>query len=54
MNNKTYEYKIVNVHEIKTITKTLNQLSKDGWELVCVAEERHYFRKEIEEKEILL
>jgi hypothetical protein len=45
--------KIVYEHQIRMMTnmslshiiEVLNTLSIDGWELMCVVEERHYFRR---------
>ena len=45
MSNVKYEYKIIKMTGLDNIQEELNKLSKDGWELVAVVEERHYFRK---------
>lgn len=44
-----YEHKIVNITNVDEITKELDRLSEDGWELIAVVEERHYFKRPKEE-----
>jgi len=34
---------------LPVMESSLNQLSKKGWELVCVVEERHYFRRKLDD-----
>ena len=56
-----YEYKILSFRDFNkigttntnTIEEELNKLSVDGWELVSVVEERHYFKREIGKKQLL-
>jgi len=49
MANIRYEYRIEEwpISDILKIEKLLTELSEEGWELVCVVEERHYFRREL-------
>ena len=44
-----YEYACVYkvFSTIDTITKTLNEYAKHGWELVCTDKEKLYFKREI-------
>jgi len=46
-----YEYMIKEWRgfTLPVMESSLNQLSKKGWELVCVVEERHYFRRKLDD-----
>ena len=46
---KMYEYQIelFTTLTLDEIRQKLNNLSKEGWELICVVEDRHYFKRKI-------
>jgi len=44
-NNTGYDYKIISLISLDEITKNLDTLSNEGWELVSVVEDRHYFKR---------
>jgi len=46
---RKYEHKIEEWRgfDINELEDRLNKLSQSGWELVCVVEERHYFRRDL-------
>ncbi|HSQ88871.1 hypothetical protein [Romboutsia sp.] len=46
---KKYEYKYISIwEEPEKIIQKLNDYGKDGWELVCVWNTWHYFKRPIE------
>lgn len=43
-----YEYKYVTIYgDIENITDELNSYGNDGWELICVWNNWHYFKRNI-------
>jgi len=45
MEQMKYEYQIVSIVGLYDIEKKLETLSDEGWELVSVVEDRHYFKR---------
>jgi len=45
MENIIYEHKVIAFINPTDLAKELDKMSEEGWELVSVVEERHYFKR---------
>lgn len=51
METEIYEYKTVKI--LDKVVDKLNEMANDGWELVAVVEEIHYFKRKKEKQQLL-
>ena len=53
MEEPIYEHKVLSVKRLRDIKKTLDDMSINGWILVSVVEDRHYFKRLTPHKKVL-
>ena len=56
MENTEYEYKIILLNKESNIVETekkINDMSTEGWSLVSVVEDRHYFKRPKSNRKVL-
>ena len=49
-----YETVFIHKHNMAQVMERLNEMGKDGWELVSIDEGRAYLKREVDESPVLL